>query len=772
MPVRVKQRALQSTNAEVERQLEALYRQIMGLLLAWHLPVSVSLKAAESKKGLRIRAKDTRLREGGRRNSWRNLDTPLVCGLLSQIGYVEPPDWTNWIKTSARTPFITIRGAISLQPAPSKHVQFISLGLHPINGEKNGNVLYDEVNRLFTSSSFGHQEEGLADKAASSTIGSKDRRLKRDNFTLKQLKGGGKGVDRWPMFYIRIEMQSAGQDCDQDVEKLGEGTLTDLLKVLGAMITSFLDEHHFRPRAKARTRKRELSRNEDEALTSQRPGVNADTANKTTPKHHRDKFGAWGRVKSGIHVRPYASLAGCQLSKSRGGNLEPTSMHFERSVAAQRSVSASNSHNEPNLTQDEHTVEWMNPLSGTTVLVDARTGIVIDPRLSKRPTSAPSNPKSMASSTITQGHNVKPYKRLTRTAPSPHTTSEAISWSSDLLKTWKNPVFGITEQPIPQVSFDSPSLETSDILHGRRHCCSDTEVQKTFTQSSSSFSAKLSRDTLKEATVIAQVDQKFILASMSHKPDGSVGGQNLRKILVLVDQHAADERIRVEALLSELQSSPTSLAKPITFELSAHENDLLTRQIPYFADWGIICDITLLPNSPKCRLNVTALPTAIAERCRIEPKLLIELLRGEAWRRAELGIVNKPAPSNPSSQPNPSTYNEHENKSWLHRLPNCPPPLLSMLNSRACRSAIMFNDKLSRDECEILVRKLSECAFPFQCAHGRPSMVPLVEVGAGGGREVEVDGEDLGRASGGAGGRELRFGEAWERWSGEAGSGE
>lgn len=46
----------------------------------------------------------------------------------------------------------------------------------------------------------------------------------------------------------------------------------------------------------------------------------------------------------------------------------------------------------------------------------------------------------------------------------------------------------------------------------------------------------------------------------------------------------------------------------------------------------------------------------------------------------------------------------------------------------------MFNDELSLDDCEQLTRRLSQCAFPFQCAHGRPSMVPLVEIGSGTGR--------------------------------------
>jgi len=41
----------------------------------------------------------------------------------------------------------------------------------------------------------------------------------------------------------------------------------------------------------------------------------------------------------------------------------------------------------------------------------------------------------------------------------------------------------------------------------------------------------------------------------------------------------------------------------------------------------------------------------------------------------------------------------------------------------------MFNDELSKEQCEVLVGKLAACKFPFQCAHGRPSLVPLVDLG-------------------------------------------
>lgn len=41
----------------------------------------------------------------------------------------------------------------------------------------------------------------------------------------------------------------------------------------------------------------------------------------------------------------------------------------------------------------------------------------------------------------------------------------------------------------------------------------------------------------------------------------------------------------------------------------------------------------------------------------------------------------------------------------------------------------MFNDPLTFHECTELLKRLMRCVFPFQCAHGRPSMVPLVNLG-------------------------------------------
>ena len=47
------------------------------------------------------------------------------------------------------------------------------------------------------------------------------------------------------------------------------------------------------------------------------------------------------------------------------------------------------------------------------------------------------------------------------------------------------------------------------------------------------------------------------------------------------------------------------------------------------------------------------------------------------------------------------------------------------LNSLACKSAIKFGQSLSRLECQQLVARLGQTKLPFQCAHGRPTVVPI-----------------------------------------------
>ena len=42
--------------------------------------------------------------------------------------------------------------------------------------------------------------------------------------------------------------------------------------------------------------------------------------------------------------------------------------------------------------------------------------------------------------------------------------------------------------------------------------------------------------------------------------------------------------------------------------------------------------------------------------------------------------------------------------------------------------AIKFGDPLTLTECKDLLKSLTKCKLPFQCAHGRPSVVPLIQL--------------------------------------------
>lgn len=49
-----------------------------------------------------------------------------------------------------------------------------------------------------------------------------------------------------------------------------------------------------------------------------------------------------------------------------------------------------------------------------------------------------------------------------------------------------------------------------------------------------------------------------------------------------------------------------------------------------------------------------------------------------------------------------------------------PEIVRTAVNSRACRSAIMFGDQLEAHRQADLIAALRRCDLPFQCAHGRP----------------------------------------------------
>ncbi|CAK7564502.1 MAG: DNA mismatch repair protein [Sporothrix epigloea] len=198
---------------------------------------------------------------------------------------------------------------------------------------------------------------------------------------------------------------------------------------------------------------------------------------------------------------------------------------------------------------------------------------------------------------------------------------------------------------------------------------------------------KISKASLEMATVIGQVDCKFVLIR-AVSGDGNPGGAASEPVLILIDQHAADERCRVEDLLKDYFARPSNntnvntlglantitLNRPLQFELATNEAPILERSQAYLQYWGVIYKV-LPPRDhdqpASTTLHVYGLPASIADRCRREPRLVIDLIRKEAWARKEANSTVSP---------------RSPNLSWPATMLDCPRAILDLINSRACRS--------------------------------------------------------------------------------------
>ncbi|TVY48317.1 DNA mismatch repair protein [Lachnellula occidentalis] len=795
MPVRVRQRAIAAEKqGGNSKDWEELRRSIVALLLSWQGTISVTVHEVESHQKMTFRPQtDFPLDSVPSAGVINILKT---CTILSQASLITPAEKLSWVSITASIDTLTINGAISLDPCATKHVQFLSFGIQPLMRLDGQSILYDEINRLFLNSAFGNEEETGDLVDAERLRRENDGRYKSDGYTNKELKGGRKGVDRWPMFYINIQQALSSKkyrnvDVDDVLDDKGS-SLGTILELLRAMILEFLTQHYFRPKAgrghKPRRKQQDedvLSQNlvkspqdaendaidafriprstsaptistaKDSSAKRKKPtALDALGTNVKLPSFRRSSsqadspFDGWSKVKRGAGVpkfihhstEPHHRPASASPSVGEGAKLhsiERTATPllsktgkvirrpFEDLVTSMPQPGARPPF-QPKIkttqqdSEGDELVEWINPVTKVKSLVNRRTGLTVTASKVKQGHQS-SKPDTISQGSLESLYSQQNLKRLT--TPSTDVTSP---WIRNILKTWDNPIFNPVEPSIQQVAIEGVDTATQSILHGRQHHCSQIDIDRAFKESSAGITGRISKDALKNAEVISQVDKKFILVKLHSSTHLGETAED-DGMLVIIDQHAADERIRIEALMEELCTPPmeeepraieskiltTYLDKPLAFDISRKETTLLDTHRKHFADWGILYD---LPNVSQPgdvqRIHVRCLPPSIIERCKLDPRVLVELIRTEAWNCSEK------AP----------TANSLTNQDWLHRIHNCPQGIIDMLNSRACRSAIMFNDVLTTEQCKLMVRKLAGCMFPFQCAHGRPSLIPLVNL--------------------------------------------
>ncbi|ETP33889.1 hypothetical protein F442_17651 [Phytophthora nicotianae P10297] len=219
---------------------------------------------------------------------------------------------------------------------------------------------------------------------------------------------------------------------------------------------------------------------------------------------------------------------------------------------------------------------------------------------------------------------------------------------------------------------------------------------------------KVSKSTLAKLQVVRQVDRKFILV----QADTSRG-----KLVLCIDQHAADERIRLEQLEEEMFGRDGSLRRveiqkhgpPLVLRVNFKERKVLKQYEGLIKSWGFDFE------------SVTS-----------EPELFISMHR-KSESDDKTRVLLYATPKVEKRAANADDFREFiqllasAGETYSHSQIR-PPVITRLLHSRACRSAIMFGDHLSLGQCRDLIEDLKTCQLPFQCAHGRPSVVPLVEI--------------------------------------------
>jgi DNA mismatch repair protein MutL len=159
--------------------------------------------------------------------------------------------------------------------------------------------------------------------------------------------------------------------------------------------------------------------------------------------------------------------------------------------------------------------------------------------------------------------------------------------------------------------------------------------------------------------------------------------------LVLVDQHAADERINYERLRGSLDGDTTTqaLAEPVAVEVTAREAELFSAHTDALAQLGFQAERT-----GDHTLTVRTVPSLVAEAA--DPafvrEVLSDLVSGEA---AAAETVEAAADA--------------------------------LLADLACYPSVTGNTSLTEGSVVDLLARLDECENPYACPHGRPVVIEL-----------------------------------------------
>jgi DNA mismatch repair protein MutL len=173
-----------------------------------------------------------------------------------------------------------------------------------------------------------------------------------------------------------------------------------------------------------------------------------------------------------------------------------------------------------------------------------------------------------------------------------------------------------------------------------------------------------------DVKVMGQFEDLYIVAEVEKK-------------LLLIDQHAAHERVMYERVLDSRDMGWQELLSPVTLELNPKERVILEEFIPYLEEVGF----SISEFGPDTYV-VTTVPTIFG---RMEsPDVVHDIV-------SDLLSVGRI---------------KDDTERYDH-----------VFSTMACRAAIKAGAVCNKEQMADLIRQLKKCKNPYTCPHGRPTMI-------------------------------------------------
>jgi DNA mismatch repair protein MutL len=185
---------------------------------------------------------------------------------------------------------------------------------------------------------------------------------------------------------------------------------------------------------------------------------------------------------------------------------------------------------------------------------------------------------------------------------------------------------------------------------------------------------KPNTESLENLKIIGQVSKMYILAEKGED-------------LVIIDQHAAHERILYEQVLRVKKSRVQELISPVTIDLTPKEKVLMEEYIPYLEEYGF--GISEFGDNTYV---VTFVPDVFGrlENPEVVHDVVSDLLASGKVKK-ETGISEK------------------------------------VCKTLACRAAIKGGAACNLRQMEELIDQLKKAENPYSCPHGRPTVITLTK---------------------------------------------